>query len=179
MKHSQDEDNDIPTSAESISSKQKKFNAVKIRITDLNETFDVKVFGSKESLTYFPSYIELSNPTSIGTYNKYKADISQGLKNKPKYLCNLIDENKLPIILKYYTNKEYMSLNMDHIDNKKVLISFMMSPIKDSIFFEGMADIIGHKYTCDFSISLTVPLTYEIGHSLFLCKYTSKVMFII
>ena len=113
----------------------------------------------------------------MGTYNKYKSDISQGLKNKPKYLCNLIDENKLRMILNYFTNKSIISLNMDHmddIDDKKVLISFMMSPIKDSIFFENIAN----NFDCHFSISLTAHITDKINISLLFCKCTSKYVFI-
>ena len=165
-----------------ISSTENMFKEVKIKvikknkITELNEViliFSIKVFGSeKYSLRHFPTYIELSNSTSINLYNKQKFLFSQSLKNKPKYMCTLNDKEKLPAILDYFANEEIMSLNMDHIDNtisNKVVLSFMLSPFKESIFFEDISD----NADCDFSMSLTTSITDEIGHSLFLCKYLS------
>ena len=154
-----------------LSSEHEDVKDVKIKITELNETFDVKVVGTdRYSITNFPSYIELSSATSNATYNTYKSDISQHLKNKPKYVCNLNDKSKLPMILNYFTNKKIMSLNMDHIDNNKVLLSFMLSPYKDSVFFEDTADIISHSSDCHFSLSLTAPITDGVYKSLSLCK---------
>ena len=161
-----------------ISSTENIFKEVKIKvikknkITELNEVklmFSIKVCGSNKcSLRHFPTYIELSNSTSINLYKECKSDISLHLKNKPKYMCTLNDKDKLPKILDYFVNEELMSLNMDHIDdNKKVVLSFMLSPYKESIFFDDISP------NSDFSMSLTSPITDEIGHSLFLCKYLS------
>ena len=156
-----------------FSSKQENVKEVKMKITELNETFDVKVVGTdKYSITNFPSYIELTSATSVATYNTRKSDISQHLKDKPKCVCNLNDKSKLSMILNYFTTKTIMSLNMDHIDNNKVLLSFMLSPFKESVFFEGMADIVSHSSDCHFSISLTAPITNEIYKSLCFCKCT-------
>ena len=178
MTHARDGDNVyIPSSVktsgiseiDSILSEENKFKIIKIKITELNEIFTTKVYNSDQhSIRNFPSYIELNSATSAATYNQRKSAISQHLKNKPKYMCNLTDQNKLPIILHYFTSKKIMSLNMDYSDNNEFLLSFMLSPYKESVFFED----IGHNYDCHFSISLTSDITDVIGNSLFLCKYT-------
>lgn len=142
---------------------------VKIKVTELDQIFNLTIFNSNQfSSASFPSYIELSCATSICTYNKRKSDLALCLKNKPKYRCTLNDNDKLLLILSYFTSKNIMSLNMDYIENDKCLISFMLSPYKESIFFKDIAD--GHS-DCDFSMVLTSHLTDEISHSLFLCKY--------
>ena len=156
-----------------LSSKQEDVKDVKVKITELNETFDVKVYGAdKYSAINFPSYIDLNSATSNNTYNQHKSSISQHLKNKPKYICNLNDIKKLPTILNYFTKKEIISLNMDYIENNECLLSFMLSPYKDSVFFEDTSD----SGECDFSISLTAHITDEIAISLFLCKCTLYLM---
>ena len=176
MKHARDDINDIPiylksariSDVNSVPLEEKEFKIVKMMITELNETFDVKVYSSdKYSITNFPTYIELSCATSVNTYNTHELAIAQHLKNKPKYVCNLIKRDKMPIILNYFTNKKIMSLNMEYSESNKCLLSFMLSPYKESIFFED----IGHNYECDFSMSVTADITEDIGHSLFLCKY--------
>ena len=181
MKHARDDINeDLPihlksariSDVNSVPLEEKKFKIVKMMITELNETFDVKVYRSnKYSITNFPTYIELSCATSVNTYNTHDSAIAQHLKNKPKYVCNLMNKNKLPIILNYFTNKKIMSLNMEYIENGRCLLCFMLSPYKESVFFEDMTDIIDHNYDCDFSMSVTADITDDIGHSLFLCKY--------
>ena len=178
MKHARDDNNveilsSVKTSriseTDSILSEANKFKIVKIKITELNETFTTTVYHSNHnSIRNFPSYIELNSATSAATYNQRKSAISQHLKNKPKYICHLTDKNKLPTILDYFTNKKIMSLNMDYSENNEFLLSFMLSPYKESVFFED----IGHNYDCHFSISLTSDITDVIGNSLFLCKYT-------
>ena len=185
MKRARDDEMDVTilSSAKSIrqvsemdliSSKQENVKDVKVKLTELNETFDVKVYGTdKYSAINFPSYIELNSATSNNTYNQHKSAISQHLKNKPKYVCNLNDVKKLPMILNYFTNKEIVSLNMEYIENNRILLSFMLSPYKESVFFEDIADIVSPNSECNFSISLTAPITDEIAISLFFCKYTS------
>ena len=144
---------------------------VKVKITELNQIFNVTVFSSvQHHISKFPSYIELSCATSIDTYNKRKSDIALCLKNKPKYKCKLNDENKLPVLLNYYTNKRIISLNMDYIESNKYLLSFMLSPYKESIFFDDIAN--GHNSDCEFCMAVTAPITDEICLTLFLCKYT-------
>ena len=182
MKHARADDNEeIPINSKSarisdmnfISLEEKMmFKVVKMIITELNDTFDVKVYSSdKYSIRNFPTYVELSCATSVNTYNTHETAIAQHLKNKPKYVCNLINREKLPIILNYFTNKKIISLNMEYIENNKCLLSFMLSPYKESIFFEDMTNVIGPSYKCDFIMSVTADISDEIGHSLFLCKY--------
>ena len=157
-------------------SKQENVKEVKMKITELNETFGVKVVDTdNDSIRNFPSYIELNSATSVATYNSHKSAISQHLKNKPKYTCILNDKNKLQMILNYFTNKEIISLNMDYIENNRVLLSFILSPFKDSVFFED----ISHNSDCHFSISLTAPITDDIAISLFFCKYRSYIIYTI
>ena len=144
---------------------------IKLKITELNQVFNLTIFSSNQfSISNFPSYIELSCATSIETYDKRKSDIKLCLKNKPKYRCSLNDRNKLPIIFNYFTNKKIVSLNMDYIENNICLLSFMLSPYKESVFFNDIGH--GNGSNCDFSMALTSPLTDEICLSLFLCKYT-------
>lgn len=180
MKHARDENNgDFSATSKSSRSSdmnlirsEENFKILKVKVTELNETFTMKVYSSsKNDIRNFPTYIELSSATSINTYNQHKSAIAQHLKNKPKYICNLTDKTKLQVILDYFANKKIMSLNMDHVENNQRLLSFMLSPYKDSVFYDDV-DLIGHNSDMDFCMSLTAPITDEISCSLFFCKYT-------
>ena len=148
---------------------QENEKEINIKIIELNKIFKVKVFGTVQySVQDLPTYLELNSATSVATYTAHKSAISQHLKNKPKYTCNLHDKNKYPSILNYFTNKEIMSLNMDYRENNKCLLSFMLSPYKDSVFFEDT----DYNSDCDFSLSLNVPISNDLAISLFFCKCT-------
>ena len=176
MRHALDDNEDFTASVESsrhldsiaLVSLQENEKEINVKIIELNETFKVKVFGTDQcSVQDLPTYLVLDSATSMASYNIHKSTISQHLKNKPKYTCSLINKNQFTTILGYFTSKEYMSLNMDYRENSEFLLSFMLSPYKDSVFFED----IGDNSDRDFSISLTSHITYDMAISFFLCKY--------